>query len=528
MFDSRRRAIVVSLALLLLPLAGCQLTPPPPPVLEPASADVLRQTVYYLASDELEGRGIATPGLEAAAQYITGYFRGLELQPPPHQDDFVQAFTADAITGLEQRTALRTSAGSFRLAADFTPLACSDEGGFADAPIAFVGYAWRGEIEQRGTGAATAPAQSAIYDDFAGIDLRGKVALAMLSYPHDPKSRLTVKNVPPADKMLLLKAQLAAEHGAVALLLVYPPDFRGRETLAPFGPYIGQRPAIPVIHITRAAAGRILREARAPTLQRLQAAIDADFVPRPFLLKRTSLSGEVAFHRTEAHLKNITACIRGRGPLADQYIVIGAHYDHLGHGPFASLAPTTRAIHPGADDNASGSAALLELARLFAQAHRPARSLLFVAFSGEEEGMLGSRYWVRHPPVPLDKIVAMVNLDMVGRINGNTLFVGGEDTASVFPSLIQQARQPSPLKLDPLWNDGEAPSDSMSFVDRHIPVLVFFSGMHADYHRPSDTPDKLNYSGEASVLNLVGRVVGQMTTEKSLSLQRRSDAAAKR
>jgi len=231
-------------------------------------------------------------------------------------------------------------------------------------------------------------------------------------------------------------------------------------------------------------------------------------------------------------MRNIIACRPGRGPHADQYIVIGAHYDHIGfadqgRGIISGLlrgfvrrpatAPTTRPYYPGADDNASGTAGLLELARLYSQANRPPRTLMFIAFAGEELGMQGSRYFMEHSPVPLNKIVAMVNLDMLGRLRDDALTIGGSGTAAVFPAILSRCNSSNPpMKFQYLWNNGLAPSDNDSFARRSIPVLFFNTGMHMDLHKVSDTADKINYAGEARVVDLAARVIHDLMTEKDL------------
>jgi Zn-dependent M28 family amino/carboxypeptidase len=203
--------------------------------------------------------------------------------------------------------------------------------------------------------------------------------------------------------------------------------------------------------------------------------------------------------------------------LRNQYVVIGAHFDHLGRSAQRALDPGSRdAIRNGADDNASGTAAVLELARLFSLAP-PRRSIVFVAFSGEELGLLGSQYFVEHSPVPIDSIVAMINFDMVGRLREDKLIVSGVSTAVELPALLDSAntsaaeprgRSPweSPLRITAL-GDGFGPSDHSSFYARNVPVLHFFTDLHDDYHRASDDVDKVNAQGEAHVVDVAERVV---------------------
>jgi aminopeptidase YwaD len=208
--------------------------------------------------------------------------------------------------------------------------------------------------------------------------------------------------------------------------------------------------------------------------------------------------------------QNVVAMLPGTDPvLRGQVIVVGAHIDHLGQAPFGALDPEARdAIRNGADDNASGTAAVLELARLFAA--RPARrSLLFVNFSGEELGLLGSQYFVEHSPVPVDSIITMLNFDMVGRLRGDSLIVYGVATARELPALLDSANAPVGLRVRGI-GDGFGPSDHSSFFARNIPVLHFFTNLHEDYHRATDDAHKINASGEAKVITLAANVIREI------------------
>jgi Zn-dependent M28 family amino/carboxypeptidase len=220
------------------------------------------------------------------------------------------------------------------------------------------------------------------------------------------------------------------------------------------------------------------------------------------------LTGEVTLAtdivRNEVPAYNVIGVLEGSDPvLKNENIVIGAHYDHLGRGGEGSLAPRSGEIHHGADDNASGTAGMLELARLFsAQRPRPKRTLIFIAFSGEEEGLLGSNYYVNHPLVPLANTVAMINMDMIGRMKDRKLVIGGVGTAKEWRELIGQGSFELTLN-----EDGYGPSDHNSFYGKQVPVLFFWTGTHNDYHKPSDTFDKINYEDEARILSLVARIV---------------------
>lgn len=227
---------------------------------------------------------------------------------------------------------------------------------------------------------------------------------------------------------------------------------------------------------------------------------------------------------------NIIGILDGKDRiLRNEAIVIGAHYDHLGHGGEGSLAPNSKDVHHGADDNASGTAAIIELARQFAKAKNNKRTIIFIAFSGEEEGLFGSKYYVNNPVFPIENTVAMINLDMVGRLKDDKITIGGIGTASEWKSIVEaenkekhnetqtgNGRNGSDITLDvtvtkpfnlALNEDGFGPSDHSSFYTKKIPVLFFFTGTHLDYHKPSDTADKINYEGEAKVISYVAAIV---------------------
>ncbi len=215
---------------------------------------------------------------------------------------------------------------------------------------------------------------------------------------------------------------------------------------------------------------------------------------------------------------NVLGLIPGTGWMADEYVVIGAHFDHVGMGAFGSLAPGTIAIHNGADDNASGTVGLLETARRLIEiakaspANVPRRSILFISFSGEELGLLGSKHYVDHPRFELKNTVAMLNLDMVGRVSDNKLTVYGTGTAREFDSLLTEVNESIGFEIE-RKPEGVGPSDHESFFLKEIPVFHFFSGFHPDYHRPSDDFDKINVNGISRVTDMVTSLADRIAKE---------------
>ena len=489
---SRSNSFVLSTA-----PAGNPSTAPSSPM-----AVAMKESLTYLSSDELEGRGLGTAGIDLAAAFIAGDFHGAGLQPLPGMPDYFQRFDMTTADGIAPETMLMIDGKPLKVKEDYNPLSFSAEKSF-DAPVVFVGYG------------ITRKEQN--YDDYAGIDAKGKIAVAWRFEPVDKEGKSKfVKEDWSEAAHLDSKAKNASDHGAAALILMNPPSFKGMDTLLPFAKeFMGSTAAIPVVHLTRKTGDALIQEGTGMEAKSLQELIDEKLEPQSQVLKEVAIAGRVAVRRTVRQLKNVAAFLPGAGPHADEYVIVGAHYDHLGHGGFGSLAPKSHEIHHGADDNGSGTVALLEIARQFAAQARagrhPARSIIFVTFTAEEEGLIGSANFVSHPPMPLDKVVAMLNLDMVGRLRDESLFVGGAGTAPSLERILADADKGSPIKLKDIGKGGRGPSDHMSFAMKKIPVLFFFTGLHADYHRPTDRIEKINFNGMAQIVDLSRRVIDGMT-----------------
>ncbi|MGA2441695.1 MAG: M28 family peptidase [Tepidisphaeraceae bacterium] len=466
----------------------------------PATDSDPKDTLPYLASDQLQGRGVGLPGLDAAAQFIAGEFAADGLRPLPGSADFFQPFDYTTQAGPGPKTALAIGSQSLAIDADYLPMRFSIEERFT-GPVVFVGYGM------------SAPEVG--YDDYDGIDVKGKVVVAMRYEPMDAQSHSRL--APPSDlsgwsnhATFTAKTKAAADHGAAALLLVNPPDSEP-DLLIPFSGTFSSPSTIPVLQIKQAVVNRLLAAAGAGDLKTLRAQIDASFKPRSMELKDQTVSGQVQIQSMTAHVKNVTAALPGTGPNAGEFVVVGAHYDHLGLGRLGGMFGPPGSIYHGADDNASGTSTVLELASCLAHAPPPPRTILFICFTAEEEGLIGSQYFIKHPPVSLDKIVAMVNLDMVGRIRQQTLYIGGQGTAKDFDAILGQADLDSPLKLKSIGRGGMGPSDHMSFAQRRIPVMFFFSGIHVDYHRPTDVAEKINFEGIGEVADFTAKVLTGLT-----------------
>lgn len=464
------------------------------------TAPTTQDTIGYLASDELEGRGVGTKGIDLAAHYIADQFRRDGLRPPPGWNDHFQRFEMSMGAFVAKGTSLNLNGEPLALDTSFRPLGFSATGAF-DAPVVFVGYGISSEKHA--------------YDDYAGVDVKGKVALAMRFEPHNDegKSRFVPKGYSD-EATFKSKATLAADRGAVALLVVNPPTYHP-EGLVPFsGQFTESRADIPVISISIEAANALLAAGGAEDLTALQAKIDASGKPASTALKGATASGDVRVEIRRVPVMNVAAVAPGRGKLKDQYVVVGAHYDHVGKSRMFSRGGKEGEIHNGADDNASGVAAMLSLAHEYARNGRDERagerrSILFIAFTAEEWGLLGSQHFVSHPPVALERIVAMLNMDMVGRVRNDILFVSGTGTAKGLDVIVRAADEASPLDVKPSQS-GFAASDHVSFLLKKIPVLFFFSGLHADYHKPSDDADKINYDAIGQVVTLGREIVDEL------------------
>jgi hypothetical protein len=458
-----------------------------------------RQTVPFLASDSLAGRLPGQPGLRRAGDFLAAEFARIGLKPLPGHDYF-QPFTMTLSTALGPATNLTINDKPLFVGTDFNPLNLSQQGDF-HGKLVFAGY-------------AITHAQGD-YDDFAGLDVKGKVVLAMMKEPLNANgtSRFAGPNQTWSPSAYFSsKAKAAAAHGAVALLLVSPPSSGGADSLTPFfAENGGSSSPIPVVQISRRMTDVLLANAEVRDLKTLQDQIDSTFKPLSTDLQNLDVAGNVTVKKRTAVVRNVMACLPGAGPHADEWIVVGAHYDHLGTGQLGHMMPGLGGgIYHGADDNASGTSAVIELAERLKEAGPLARSVLFVCFTGEEEGLIGSDYFVRNCPLPIDRIAAMLNMDMVGRLKNDNLLLGGAATAPIFDSMVTAAITGTGLNTQTFERGGLGPSDHMSFALKKIPVLFLFTGLHMDYHRPTDTADKINYAGIDTIVTVADRIVNAM------------------
>jgi hypothetical protein len=444
----------------------------------------------------MEGRESGSRGGERAAAHIVGVLRQAGLRPAGNAGDYRMGFAIPirVSVGPDSRMELvQPGRRVFALDTEWIPGSGSGDG-MVEADVVFAGHG----ISEPDLG----------YDDYAGVDVRGKIVLAMAGEPRrdDASSPFALAQSRPVGQRAY-KAQVAREHGARALLLVHRP-ISGADSLPSLrdGDASGD---LLVARVTRATADRLLLNS-GERLETLRSRIEATFRPASRALRGVRLRLGVNLARDSGTAANIVGILPGTDPVqARQAIVIGAHYDHLGRSGNGSLDSNQTAVHPGADDNASGTAGVLALARAFAAAGGTPRTLVFVLFAGEEMGLLGAGAYVRAPAVPLDRTVAMVNLDMIGRMRDRRVDVGGVGSARGLDAILDTAAR----GLDLVVHRREspyAPSDHASFYPQGVPVLFLHTGTHPDYHRTTDTWEKIDAQGMDAVVSLAARIVDRL------------------
>lgn len=490
-------SLLLSLLILSASLAE---EPPPDPAAQVITPREVIDHVRYLSSDELEGRMTGEKGSEAAARYIAHDFETSGLEPLGDRGSYFQYFPLPERVIPGKLNSLSVTVNGKRkqleLGRDFFPLAVSASG-FVSGELVFAGYG------------ISAPELG--YDDYNGLDVLGKIVLLLRGLPRDMNNRSHFADY----ASLRYKAMNAVEKGAKGVIFTTPDSLVEEEDLGSFAfelPSGGT--AIEVVVIRRARAREIVSSA-GKDLGRLEA----------MLSERKTVSFPIPGSEAEIGIElitvpgdssNVIGFLTGSDPgLKNEVIVIGAHYDHLGTGGnYAATGLDMDRIYNGADDNASGVSGLLELGEYFAGGrHRLKRSLLFIAFSGEEIGLLGSSYYLEHPKSPPEKTIAMINMDMIGRLTENKLTAIGVGSSKEWKGLIDKAN--SGIGLDLTYMDSAfGPSDQTVFFADNIPAVLFFTGLHEDYHKPGDDWQKINAEGEAKVLELIAKLVTMLGDDR--------------
>ncbi len=457
-----------------------------------ASAKDLHEYVKFLASDSLKGRKPGTPEINVAAGYIRDHFQAAGLKLLDREG--FQWFEIVSDVTLGEKNALSCNGFTATLKKDFIPLSFSSSAN-VDAQLVFAGYGFDLNLD------------SLKWSDYTGMDVKGKWVMVFRADPEIDNS--DSKFIPYSD--VRSKVLTAKDHGAAGMLLVTP---RGQEKEDKLMPLVVENnevtAGIPILSITREMADRILKKTGF-TVDSLDHVIVAGKAPKSFETG-VSVRGIAEVIQKREKTANVMAMMEGSDPmLKDEYLVIGGHYDHLGYGGpgSGSRMPDTVAVHNGADDNASGTAMVMELAkRLSLEKGKTKRSIIFVSFSGEEIGLLGSKYFVDHPPVELKKIKAMFNFDMVGRFDKekNSISISGTGTSVEADSILKllEAKLPFAVVHSP---DGYGPSDHASFYSSNIPVFFLTTGVHMDYHTPFDDTEKLDFDAEKTICDYAAAMV---------------------
>jgi hypothetical protein len=515
-----RRALASAALLGILMLAGlpaCGSTPdaeapPPPPAttaatarpepvkltfsVEPDAAAKIAADIQYLASDELAGRGTGEEGAKKAADFVAKRFAEIGLKPIGDKGEngapgFLQRFEARVGAAVDPPSLALDTGAKAKTNADAAALITAEGSGSgaASGEAVFVGHG------------ITAAALG--WDDYAGGDIAGKIAVVLSGAPNvegKDKKPDSLRDFGSAR----YKIRTAREHKAAGVVIVAASDE------LPAAPTDASSMGVPAIVVKRSAAAKLFPAAKIADKGTWE--VKKAGAPKP--LPKSNLSITTNVKPVMADAWNVAALLPARdgSKTGSEWIVIGAHYDHLGHGgTSSSRAPGAKAIHHGADDNASGTAMLLYLARRIASLPaRPARGIAFIGFGAEEIGAIGSRYWVEHPPVPINSVVAMLNADMVGRLREDKLVVDGAKTAAQWPDIAKAANEGLALNLV-FGDEGFGASDHASFTAARVPVSFLFTGAHDDYHKPTDTADKINKDGIVKIATLAGRMALDLT-----------------
>ncbi|TWU01786.1 M28 family peptidase [Neorhodopirellula pilleata] len=554
-----------------------------------ARAD-LNADLSFLTSDELQGRSSIDPTIHLAAQFLAERFEQIGLDTNLFDGGPLQSVDIPIgrqIGDVAKNYLLATGDSgrdALELAKDFTPMAIGVASGQAEAEMIWVGYGVQAEKLQ--------------YDDYAGVDVRGKIVVMLRKEPgpENPDSPFDGKENT-RHAFFQTKVATAIDAGAIGIILVNDSastermiaqvesrrqaEVQRREAIekqltqlpaeainirkkledqlnlaresyqslelevqtardglmgmseAGDQPQGGQVPSIdpntnkktrlppvPVIAVSRPIADRWVQLATAAnggesrTLKQVTQRIDTTFQPDSFAIPGIRAKMQVDLTAAIVPSPNVIGTLEGAGELSDETIVIGAHYDHVGTGGYGSLAPGTVAVHNGADDNASGTAVMLRVAECLSKSLPSIpnrRRVVFIAFTGEERGLLGSQHYVEQPRFPITKTVAMINMDMVGRLLDNELTVYGTESADVMDTILDEANSKAGFKLDRIGS-GYGPSDHASFYGAGVPVLFFFTGLHSDYHRPSDDFEKLNLDGMRRITDMICQVSERLAT----------------
>jgi aminopeptidase YwaD len=452
----------------------------------------LKKHISYLASDQLEGRLSGSEGGAKTEKYLKEQFIRLNLSPLSAWNGYYQSFSFTSNVSLAEGNSVTFYPGNKEIVKlepgkDFIPASFSEDCGIKGAEIVFAGFGIKSKDPER--------------NDYAGLNVKDKIVIVFRDGPDgdDPKSKWA------PFYSTRYKASTVKESGAKAVIVVSQNDKADELPKMKSGAAAGSA-SIPVLSMKLGFLKRLFEmdDKPFPAPSEIEAL-------KSFQFEKTAADLNIKLNREKSTASNVAALLPATVK-TDETIIIGAHWDHLGRGIEGSLAEKYGEIHHGADDNGSGIAGLLELARVLSMQKERKKNILFAAFAAEELGGLGSVHFTKNPPVPLTNVITMINLDMIGRFKEKVI-VDGAGTAKEWKSILETANREK-LNMS-LHEDGYGASDHSSFYAKSVPVLFFFTGAHGDYHLPSDTPEKINYEGEAKILSVVKNVVDEIMNMKA-------------
>ena len=462
----------------------------------PRSNDITQDEIIYhikhLASDQFQGRRTGEPFCDSAGAYIEREFQLYGLNPL--QNSYRQNFEIIYTLELGKNNSLKIDGikTKLELNKNFSPLSFSAPGQ-CKGEMAFVGYGLY--------------LPDSNYNDYANIDVKDKIVFIMLGAPEDSTNKfIRLDNQ-------RYKASVARDKGAKAIIFFDPIVTNEQRELPQLKNTRTSNSGLPVLQIRKSLVEELFKSIGKNLSDEINKITDKN-PAQSFVSNKTIINLSTDIKEIKRNTFNVVGYIEGNNPyLKDEYIIVGAHYDHLGWGGESSREPDVVAIHYGADDNASGVSGILELAQYFSSnSSILGRSIIFMAFSGEEEGLLGSAHYVNSPLVVLDKTALMINLDMVGRMQDNKLIIYGAGSSSKFKPVINKYNQDSIFLLK-LNDDGFSSSDNSSFYGKDLPVMMFFTDLHLDYHTSRDTWEKINVEGQNKIVNFIKDIIIDLSNE---------------